>query len=168
MTPKLRVEYALDVRFFFTVFRELFLLVLGKVAERFLVAGGEDEHFVSRFPETEVVDVLNADGGFLADVLFVAFRRRRVEADDGVVAIDFRSVGVVEERTRVTDDGASATERFRVWFYTASGVDVVLVWNIFREFRDGVAQLIVRFYLHDRFPAARYFVSLFVVRVDIV
>ena len=98
-----------------------------------------NEHFVFRFSETEVVDILDTDGGFRADVLFVAFRRRRVEAVDGVVAIDFRSVGVVEERTRVTDDGASATERFRVWFYTASGVDVVLVWNIFREFWDGVA-----------------------------
>ena len=81
----------------------------------------------------------DTDGGFLANVLFVAFRRRRVEADDGVVAIDFRTVGVVEERTRVTDDGTSATESFRVWSYTASGVDVVFVWNIFREFWDGVA-----------------------------
>ena len=47
-TPKLRVERALDVRFFH-VLQVFFLLVLGKVTERFLVAGGEDEHFVFRF-----------------------------------------------------------------------------------------------------------------------
>ena len=113
VTPKLWVERTLDVRFFL-VLQVFFLLVLGKVTERFLVAGGEDEHFVFRFSETEVVDILDTYGGFLANVLFVAFCRRGVEADDGVVAVDFRTVGVVEEGTRVTDDGASATERFCV------------------------------------------------------
>jgi len=88
VTPEFWVERALDLHFFL-VLQVFFLLVLGKVAERFLVAGGEDEHFVLRFSETEVVYVLNADGGLFADVLFVTFRRRGVEADDGVVAIDF-------------------------------------------------------------------------------
>ena len=88
VTPKLRVERALDVRFFH-VLQVFFLLVLGKVTERFLVAGGEDEHFVFRFSETEVVDILDTDGGFLANVLYVTFVGSGVEADDGVVAVDF-------------------------------------------------------------------------------